>query len=533
MLLFQIGEFTPIFLFKNTLSFSRISPKPGAPMIRAFFLSIFLSFSLLANQEYIQVEKHGVLHNFVPSDEHTDHFVRDIFPWWEEDTFAVFEKVKDPNKIAIDIGAWIGATTIWLSKNFHHVLAVECDTQSVDCLKKNLEASDCHNVLICDRPIAAKAEKVTFGPRFDRLNQSTSYIKESPDHETDYTIKSITLKQAIFDYLFVHEHLVDNEIGFIKCDIEGGEEEIIEDLLHLCHHRQCPLYIEFHLEWWKSRKISEIAYILQYFDYTAFKSRFDAGNGEPTNFTPTDLIDFLEKNPFGAVLFQPKPDKQACFKKKIPAVIIGFNQPTYIRNMVKQLEKYTHDIVILDNNSDSPSLLDYYENEYKYTLLSMGYNYGHWVYLHKKAKKLVGDLYLLTDPDIQLNPHLPDDFIEKLHEISNDLSAHRLGCALEIDSEDIREDIIAAGGMSIKDWESQHWIKRVDYPKDPSLEIYEAGVDTTFCLLNQKYYTDNRYRIAGDYTCKHLPWYKNFEQKLEEGELEHYQKNNNSTTWFK
>ena len=47
-------------------------------------------------------------------------------------------------------------------------------------------------------------------------------------------------------------------------------------------------------------------------------------------------------------------------------VIISYNQYTYVSKMVKQLEKYTNDIVIIDNKSSFPLLLDYYENDYKY-----------------------------------------------------------------------------------------------------------------------------------------------------------------------
>ncbi len=47
-----------------------------------------------------------------------DDFLVYDFKDWENDTFEVFEKVKNQEGIAIDIGAWIGTTAIWLSKNF-------------------------------------------------------------------------------------------------------------------------------------------------------------------------------------------------------------------------------------------------------------------------------------------------------------------------------------------------------------------------------------------------------------------------------
>ena len=38
-------------------------------------------------------------------------------------------------------------------------------------------------------------------------------------------------------------------------------------------------------------------------------------------------------------------------------VVIGFNQYTYISKMIKQLEPYSNDIIIIDNNSDYKPLI--------------------------------------------------------------------------------------------------------------------------------------------------------------------------------
>jgi dTDP-4-dehydrorhamnose reductase len=46
---------------------------------------------------------------------------------------------------------------------------------------------------------------------------------------------------------------------------------------------------------------------------------------------------------------------------------------------------------------------------------------------------------------------------------------------------------------------------------DAEYEIYNAEVDTTFCLINKSNYSGNwknHIRIAGNFTAKHLPWYK-------------------------
>lgn len=271
-----------------------------------------------------------------------------------------------------------------------------------------------------------------------------------------------------------------------------------------------------HLDWWKNKDIER------------FKELFDCFF---TNCPEENIIAYLQSNPFTSLLFHPRQDAGVLVKKNMPAFIIGYNQYTFIKKMVEQLEKYTADIVVIDNHSDYQPLLDYYDREFHYTVLRMKENYGHTVYHHNAIQKLAGDLYFLTDPDLEFNPHLPSEFIGDLIDISNAFQAGRVGFALLIDSDDIREDVHFQG-HSIKNWEGQFWAHRLIHPLRPELELYQAAIDTTFCLINRRHKCQN-IRVAGNYTCKHIPWHQDFHLMLEGGEKESYLKNNRSTNWFK
>lgn len=475
----------------------------------------------VADENYIVVEKKGVVHKFVPFDRATDYFTSIVFHNWENETFDVFDKVKANEGIAIDIGAWIGTTAIWLSKNFHHVVSVEADNISLQCLQKNLTASECFNVSVCDKPILDTTRDVIFGPRGNVLNESISYIKDVSDNEKDYVKKSITFKQMIHDYVYANESLNGHKIAFIKCDIEGGEENIMEDVLHFAYNNKCKVFMSFHVSWWTSKNISNFASLFEYFD-TSYSC-------PPVQ----NLCNFIRDHPFVSILFEPRENAGVLVKQNMPAVIIGYNQLTFIRNMVNQLEKYTSDISVIDNNSTFKPLLDYYQSDFKYTLLKQKRNYGHTVYGHEYIQNLVGDLYILTDPDLQFNSKLPDNFIQQLTEISNEFNVPRVGFALCIDSDDIRTDI-DYNGHSIKNWEAQFWQRRISSPQKPKLELYHAPIDTTFCLINRTYSRHGPHiRVAGDFTCFHIPWHKDYHKLLEDGEYESFLENNRSSNWFK
>ena len=58
-------------------------------------------------------------------------------------------------------------------------------------------------------------------------------------------------------------------------------------------------------------------------------------------------------------------------------------------------------------------------------------------------------------------------------------------------------------GCTIYDWEIRFWHNKID---DPVYEIYNSGIDTTFHLINKKF-NGGSIRVAGNFTCKHIPWY--------------------------
>jgi FkbM family methyltransferase len=171
---------------------------------------------------------------------------------WEKETFQIFEYVQNKNKNAIDIGGWIGPTAIWLSNGFKNLLVVESDRVALSALKSNLTTSNCNNVTIIDRPIYHKNEVITFGTnqyvetyKTQGLGNSTSQIKTGGYVDTDYQVETITLSDL--DKMFPFK-----DVGFIKVDIEGGEEFILLDLIHYAELYNLELYVSFHRQWWKN-----------------------------------------------------------------------------------------------------------------------------------------------------------------------------------------------------------------------------------------------------------------------------------------
>jgi len=387
----------------------------------------------------------------------------------------IINKVKNPKNIAINIGS---SNIDNLSKNFKFVVNI---ANYVVSLGDNI------------------------------LNYSDKIVNVKKNSN------EITWKQFIYDNTIYKQEIKLN-ISFISINYDGNEESILEDLLHYSWNVKSNIYIHFNLNNWKDKNIDRFSYLFEFFEMYV------------DNKLITNINSTIENNVV-KVLFMPNKNlSKDMFKKNMTCVIIGFNQQTYIKKMVKQLENYTNDIVIIDNNSTFEPLIKYYENNYQYTLLRMKSNLGHKVYEKPFMDKIVGDIYILTDPDLEFNKKLPHDFIENMINISNYYQAEKVGFALLYLAPDIRPDI-KAFGKTIKEWEKQYWTYKYYYPGFEH-DIWSAAIDTTFCLIN-KQNKGGHYRIAGDYLCKHLPWHIGFEKEIPNDEFEYYMRNNVSTNYWK
>jgi hypothetical protein len=210
------------------------------------------------------------------------------FPGWEEETFRAFDRVKRHDKAALDIGAWIGTTAIWLSRNFSKVICIEGDQESVRSLEANLQSSNVKNAVIVKQPIhCVSGKEMYFGPnQFGSgsiLNESTSQLKDHMSSPLDYTIKTIALSEVPFL----------DEVGFIKCDIEGGEEFIIHDLIQFCRERDVPILLSFHQPWWTNKDVDRFASLFaSVIPYTI-----------DTFSQIHDVVKHVNDNPFCTILF--------------------------------------------------------------------------------------------------------------------------------------------------------------------------------------------------------------------------------------
>jgi hypothetical protein len=145
------------------------------------------------------------------------------------------------------------------------------------------------------------------------------------------------------------------------------------------------------------------------------------------------------------------------------------------------------------------------------------------ILLQRSLYKYTKNPYVLTDPDLDLS-NIPEDTLDVLLFVAMKYKKFKIGLALDISDE---KDIIP--GVNL-DEEKNFWINKIE---DPKYELYDASIDTTFCLIfNQMtiemkdFFKDN-IRIAGPYKVKHLPYHKSYIDSLDKQDYEDYYNNNN------
>lgn len=209
---------------------------------------------------------------------------------------------------------------------------------------------------------------------------------------------------------------------------------------------------------------------------------------------------------------------------KTPVLIPTFNNPTHLRGMVAQLHRLgLFRVEVIDNASTFPPMLE---------LLAELERNGVRVIRRKEnagpravISSGLPQFFCLTDPDLQFNPDLPRNFLEKLAGLTERYKIGKAGFALDISEPEkmLRHSFEIKGRLfTITEWEGQFWKHSIGR-LDGVAPVYNAIIDTTFAIYNRAYFSPQTFwqalRVAGPYTAKHLPWYRNHRLPSDEWEF--------------
>jgi SAM-dependent methyltransferase len=189
--------------------------------------------------------------------------------------------------------------------------------------------------------------------------------------------------------------------------------------------------------------------------------------------------------------------------RDIPVFVVNRNRLGALRRLVDWLcAAGTRRVVIMDNASDYPPLLQYYEQLPEgVKVMRLAENHGPYVLWEQGVHAVLETPYVVTDSDVVPADFCPPDLIAVLLDrLLCWPDAKKVGMALRIDN---LPDCYGEAD-TVRKWESQFW----EHPVAPG--VFAAPIDTTFALYPPRGEFSNEacnLRLGHPYIAEHTPWY--------------------------
>lgn len=193
-----------------------------------------------------------------------------------------------------------------------------------------------------------------------------------------------------------------------------------------------------------------------------------------------------------------------------PIYLTNMNRLTTTKKMVEDLFKLNGNskINIIDNASTYPPLLEWYEEvKNDINIIYNSINLGPWTFFYGGTYTTTNsDYYIYSDADLELNPNMPYNWQEIMLDYINKYD-RKSSLVLRID--DIPDN------YEFKNKILEH--QSVCWYESEEKEVYKAITDMTFSMDKKSNgYRYESIRLGGNFTCRHIPWYTNFENIDEE-----------------
>ncbi len=176
------------------------------------------------------------------------------------------------------------------------------------------------------------------------------------------------------------------------------------------------------------------------------------------------------------------------------------NLLTWPKEMVSCISQFQglSEIIILDNDSSYPPLLDWYA-ERPCKIIFTGQNNGHFAPFQDHITSQMTELFVISDPDMGLL-EVPKDVLLKMKDYIEHCPVDKVGLSLNYQI----VSPLSPYYTHVNSWEKQFYETPVIHKG-----IRASGVDTTFAMYSKKKKTT--YFVGGcrmdpPYTARHYPW---------------------------
>jgi len=177
-----------------------------------------------------------------------------------------FKCVKD-DPVIIDAGANIGIATLYMKRLYpkSKVIVIEPDPDNISNLEYNLAGLG--QIIIIKGALSKEKGKKTFF-RDITGNLSGGSLNKNQTNSAEIKVKT-----------FLFSEIVDEEVDYFKCDIEGQESEVIQHISEHFSYRINQIYLEYHYN--KRMPENRLSKIFDFFEKKGYQYHIEGGTQSP------------------------------------------------------------------------------------------------------------------------------------------------------------------------------------------------------------------------------------------------------------
>ncbi len=160
---------------------------------------------------------------------------------WEPETFDVFDRFIDSKTTFLDIGAWIGSTSLYGAQRAKMTHAFEPDPVAYETFQSNTLANRAEwvkSLQLHNAAIGAEEGFLQIGNPNEAGNSMSSALFTDGAHS--WKVKCLDISKFISD-----NQLKDQRL-FLKIDIEGGEYELLPKIKDLLKNTDSRIMLSIH-----------------------------------------------------------------------------------------------------------------------------------------------------------------------------------------------------------------------------------------------------------------------------------------------
>jgi FkbM family methyltransferase len=140
--------------------------------------------------------------------------------------------------IVVDVGAHIGPYTIIASKRVSpngKVVSIEADPDNFDLLNRNIQLNKLSNVMALNYAVYSEEKIIKLylpsgGGEESSYTKYNTIMYDRALNEEKFEVKANTL-----DYLLLSNMIKQEDVNWIKIDVEGAEYEVLKANISCCH----------------------------------------------------------------------------------------------------------------------------------------------------------------------------------------------------------------------------------------------------------------------------------------------------------